>query len=105
MNKQILLRYAELKTTITNAEAELDLIKAQALAEVQALRGDTNSPVALTELPGATFSIMKRKTWEYTPATKTLEQTLKDRKKLEEQTGDATFTETEHLLFKTQKDD
>jgi hypothetical protein len=104
MNKTLLLTYAENKLKIAKLEEENELIKDQCLKEIQALRGDTDSPIALEEYPGCSFTIMKRKTWTYSDYIKTSEAALKERKKEEEKTGDATFTETEHLIFKTPKE-
>lgn len=103
-NKELLLRFAEVKIQIAKYESELEMIKDQVLREVQELRGDTDSPVTLNDLPGYSFSIMKRKTWEYPEYVKQAIKNLEKEKKHAEQTGSATFTETEHLLFKSPKE-
>jgi len=105
MNREILLTYGQNKLKIAALEAENDMLKADALKEILALRGDTDSPVAMEELPGCSFSVMKRKTWKYSSYVQSSETALKERKKEEEQTGEASFTETEHLIFNGPKGD
>lgn len=103
-NKQILLRYAELKIQASKLEEEMEMLKAQCLEEIKALRGDTDSPIELSELPGYKFSTMKRKTWTYSEYVKDAEKVLKARKKDEEADGTASFVETETLIFKSPKE-
>jgi len=103
-NKQLLLRYAEIKIQIAKYESELEMLKEQALKEVKDIQGDTNQPVALSELPGFSFSVQKRKTLTYSPTTQQAEKALEKRKKEEQATGDATFVEKESLVFNSPKE-
>lgn len=103
MTKDLLIRYGQLKQTISKAEEELELIKDQALKDFLTLRGD-DEHLALQELPGCTFILMKRKTWTYPDHVKVAEKMLKEEKTHAEQTGTATFVEKESLVFKTSKD-
>lgn len=98
-NKDLLLRYAELKIQISKIEEELDMIKPSVLTTVATLRGDSDSPIELQEYPGYSFTIKpgKRK-WEYTPSTQDMEKKLKEIKKEEEQLGLATADEPEPVL-------
>lgn len=103
-NREILLRYGALKIQDKQTKAEIEMIKDQALQEVLQLRGDTDSPIALEDLPGCTFSVKKLKTWEYSPEVTDLKKRLEDRQTLEQQNGDATFTEKDSLTFNTPKE-
>ena len=102
-NRDILLQYANLKIQEKKVAEELDLIKAGVLSEVQAIRGDTDSPVQLSDLPGYSFSIQNRKTWTYSAAVIGLTERLKEKKKEEEQTGQATFEESPSVVFTSPK--
>lgn len=89
-NKTLLLRYAELKIQASKIEDELEMLKAQVQADVEAAVGGTDSPLALTELPGYTFSLAKcRAKWQYSSFVENVEKELKDRKKAEEADGRA----------------
>ena len=101
--KTRLLEYGQLKIQANEIEAKLEFLKEQCLKDVLEIRGDADQPIALQELPGYKFSIMKRKTWTYPDYVKEAEKNLKAEKKDAEATGAATFTETEHLLFTSPK--
>jgi hypothetical protein len=103
MNKDILLKYAQLKIKAAEIETELDFLKEEALKQVLEIRGDSDQPVELQEFPNHKFSIMKRKTWKYPEEIVTMEKLLKEGKASAEATGEATFTEKEILLFTTPK--
>ena len=102
--KNLLFRYGSLKLTISEAEAELEMMKESAMDAFQQLRGEYDQ-ITLNDLPKCSFSLMKRKTWNYSPMVKELETKFKDRKKWEEQTGEATFTEKESLVFNAPKEE
>ena len=90
-NKELLLRYAWLKTQTKKLEVELEMIKDQVLEEVQAVIGDTEQQLSLQEYPGCTITLAKaRAKWEYTAATKAMAEEVKEIQKEEEQTGKAT---------------
>lgn len=90
-NKELLLKYANLKIQASQIEDELELLKPEVQAEVEALIGETDQQVALENLPGISFIMAKtRAKWEYSAHTQAQEQALKETKKGEEQTGVAT---------------
>ena len=90
MNKDLLLRYAWLKTEIKKLESEEDMIHDQVEQEVIAAIGDTDQNLALAEYPGYTFILAKaRPKWDYTANVKIQETALKELKTIEEQTGKA----------------
>lgn len=95
MNKDTLIKYAELKQEIKILEAKLEEIQPEVL---EMLVESGNDEVELGGL--GTFVLAKRRKYIYTPAVQSLEAELKDQKKLEEQTGDATYTENPYVLFK-----
>src|SRR6185369_9177088 len=103
-NKDLLLQYAKVKIQISKYESELEMLKDQVLEEILKLRGDSDQPIDLSELPGYTFTVQKRKNWIFTPAVSDLSKALEARKTLEKQTGDATFTENEILVFNQPKE-
>lgn len=104
MNLENILRYGALKIQIAALEDEIDLMKPVVLQEVAAIRGDTDSPIELKELPGYSFSIKPgKRVWTYTPATTELDVTLKTRQKEEQAIGLATATESEPVLVFSKK--
>jgi hypothetical protein len=106
MNKQILLDYAEIKKQITKLEEEAEMIKPLVLQEIQEIRGNSEDPVQLQELPGYQYSVNKgRKKWTYSVFVKEQEDELKEAKKHEEADGTAVFEEGEPVLvFKPVKE-
>lgn len=102
-NRDLLLQFANLKIKEKAIKAELDMVKDQALKEVELLVGDSDQPLALTELPGFSFSLASYKTWTYTHFVQDSEAALKERKSEEQKTGDATFTEEKQLRFNSPK--
>lgn len=87
-NKEILIQYATLKLQAKKIEDELEMLKAQVQAEVEAIIGTSDQQVTLSDLPGVSLSLAKaRAKWEYTPQTRAAEEALKETKKEEEQTG------------------
>lgn len=103
-NKELLKEYAQYKIELADLEARMELIKDAVLAEVIEIKGDSDSPVQLSDLPGYSFSIQKRKTWTYPSDILDAEQVLKDKKKEAEATGEATFIEKEQLMFNSPKE-
>lgn len=103
-NKELLLQYANLKIKQKAIEQELEMLKAQTLAEVLSITGGEDQPVALSELPGFSFSLANYKTWVYTQFVKDSEAALKERKAEEQKTGEATFTEEPQLRFNSPKE-
>ena len=90
-NKQLLLRYAELKIQEKQIAEEIELIKKDVQAEVEALIGDADAPLKLKELPDHSFSLAKaRPKWEYSTGVQAAIKNVEELKKDEEATGKAT---------------
>ena len=103
-NKTLLLEYAKLKIQISDLEEKAQFLKDSVLAEVLAIRGSSDSPVQLSELPGFSFTTQKRKSWTYPESITEAEKSVKEMKKNAEATGDATFIENEILVISTKKE-
>ena len=89
-NKELLLKFANLKLKQKAIENEIELIKLEVQTEVEALIGPDVEQIALEELPGCSLSLAKaRPKWEYSKFTQDSDAALKERKKEEEQTGEA----------------
>ncbi len=106
-NKELLLKYAELKIKEAAIEEELELIKPAVLLEIEEIKfaNDTQEGVSLAEYPDYIFSIKPgRKSWTYSPQVASLIERLDEQKKAEEKqrlqadTGPATFVEGEKIL-------
>jgi hypothetical protein len=104
MNKQVLIRYAELKIEASKIDTELELLKEQALSEIVALRDGADSPVQLAEFPGYSFTTKFYRKWQYTVGTQNIEKSLKAKQKEEQQTGLAEIIEEKlSLVFNSPK--
>lgn len=77
---ETLKRYEILKLEIKEREAELEMLKPDVMAAIP-----EGADGVATER--GTFTLQRRRAWEYSPAVKELESELKDTKKKEEQTG------------------
>lgn len=104
-NKELLLRYAELKLQQNKIEEEIELLKPAVLLEVEEIKYGSDEPVALAELPGYSFTIEKgRKKWTYGDHTTALIAEAEKRKKeeqklcLQEGRGPASYVEGEPIL-------
>lgn len=100
------MQYAQIKQNIAKLEEEADMLKPAALTFIKEVQGESEDPVALSELPGYVFSVNRgRRKWHYTQATAQLEQALKERQKDEQANGAADYEEGEPILvFKAMKD-
>ncbi|MFA6476642.1 MAG: hypothetical protein WCV68_04570 [Candidatus Paceibacterota bacterium] len=98
MTKENFVRYAELKTQVAAAEAEMDLLKAKLLDDLASVE---DKPVELESV--GVFSITKRKNWKYTEIYDGLKVQLKEREKEEQAKGLATFTEDRNVMFRPVK--
>lgn len=99
MSKELLSKYAKLKIEIAKLENELEFLQPEVLKAVQAIKGDTDQPVELSHLPGYSFNVSYRKTWNYTERVKAKEIELQTLKATEEATGAADYYETPQLRF------
>lgn len=90
-NKELLLTYAQNKIKISQLEAENEMLKEQCQKEVEAVVGDTDSPLALEELPGFTFSLAKAPAkWKYSENCEMMIKEVESVKKDEQADGRAT---------------
>lgn len=96
MNKPLLEQYAQLKLKQRQIEDELDMLKIQALQEVKAI--STDQPVQVGEL--GTFSITKKKIWQFSEEVMDLKVKVSDLETKEKQDGTAKFEEQDILVFK-----
>lgn len=99
MNKKILERYATLKVEIKKLETELEYLQPEVLKEISAVYVD--KPVTTDELKDiGTFSITKKKKWQYSEELMDMKVKVTEREQKEKQDGTATFEEQEILVFK-----
>lgn len=104
MNIDLVKRYAQLKIQAAQLEDEMEMIKPEVLLSILEIRGDSDSPVQLQDFPGYSFTVKELKKWEYSPETTELANQLKERQKVEKQTGDAIVVEENHsLIFNSPK--
>lgn len=99
MNKDILTQYADIKKDIKMLEAKLDEIQPEVLSML------VENEAEEVQLNGyGTFTLCKKRKWIYTEETQNMETLVKTAKKLEEQKGDATYTESPYVVFKGVKE-
>jgi len=99
MNKEIFERYATIKNKIKDLTEEAKLIEKEVQEEMVKEEADSiKSPIG-------TFSIVRRLRWIYSDKVKELEVKLKATKKIEEEDGTATSTESTGLMFRARKED
>ena len=91
MNQDLFGRYSFLYSKKAAIEAELKELNQQILLQM--------TDIDSVDLKNGKFTKVKRKTYQYTEATSIMEAKIKEHKKLEEQSGLATFTESEYLRF------
>mgnify|MGYP001413835614 CR=1 FL=1 len=98
--KDVLNKYAEIKKDIKALEAMADELNHQVLELMEA------SGVEEIEIGDmGKLSMGSRRNWKYTDKVKALDEALKDQKKLEEQTGEAEYTEKKYVIFKGNKEE
>lgn len=94
LDPQLLKKYAQLTSTIKEAEKELTEIKDHI---VGAMMTEDLRQIKIDE---GMFTLAERAQWQYTPVVKELEQKVKDQKKAEEETGSAKASTLRYLTFK-----
>lgn len=94
--KEILRNYASLKERISKLEDEIDLLKPQ----IEVIIVELNPTDNIVEAEWGMFSLVPKRKYTYTEATKEAEKALKARKADEEATGEATYTVNPYVLFK-----
>ena len=99
MNKQEeiklrLAQYADLKRAEKQLKADIGVLKPIIL--------DYMNEDATKELEAevGTFTIQSRRTWKYSDDVDQVESNLKEKKKIEQQEGTATYEEKDSLYFK-----
>lgn len=91
--KETLKRYADLKKEINVLDNRAEELKGEVLDILQTHElGEIN-------VGNDKISIGSRRAWKYTPQVKELKKALDERKKYEEQTGEADYTENFYPIF------
>jgi hypothetical protein len=93
--KDTLNKYAEVKAEIKRLEVLADELNPQVLDVMQANELGEVDVAGLGKL-----SLGSRRTWKYSSKVKGMEESLKEQKTIEEQTGAADYTEKHYVLFK-----
>lgn len=91
--KDILNQYAQLKKDINVLDNKAEGLKEQVLEIMQ------DNEVGEIAIGNDKLSIGSRRAWKYTPQVKELKKALDERKKYEEQTGVADYTENFYPIF------
>lgn len=97
-HKDVLEKYAKIKGEIKKLELELEIYNPQILDIMQS---DGLEELSLEKL--ATFSLAQRRTWVYPLEIQGEEKSLKEKKKVAEQTGEASCTLNPYLICKLDK--
>lgn len=87
-------RLAELRIKEREIKKEIEVL----LPEINESVVDIEDGTAIQVKHGI-FTVKHLRKWEYTPETKRFERELKDRKKSEEQTGEATYVTSPSVRF------
>ena len=93
MNKEKLMRYALIKSEIKLLEAEMGILNTEILEDIESSGADK------VKSDFGTFSIERRKKWQYSETTLEIKNAFDKAKELEEADGTATFTESKSLKF------
>ncbi len=95
MDEEVLKAYAQTQYKIGQLKIELDELGKQIVAGLKELDAKNMKVPKL-----GTFTLVARKNWAYSPAVVEIESKLKTAKKDEQESGVASFEETEYLKFK-----
>lgn len=98
--KDIINEYARIKSDIKLLEEKADELNPQVLEVMEANKVEE---VEVSDL--GKLSLGSRRTWKYSKEIQEEEAKVKEHKKLEEQTGEANYTEKSYIIFKVNKDD
>ena len=93
-------KYLSLKKQEKEIEEEIEALKEPVL---EALLSTPQGRKTILKGQDGSLTIMVRKKWVYPAIVESIEEELKHVKKEAEQTGAATFTESESLLFRREK--
>jgi len=92
--KEKYIKYAELKVAIKDLETQAKELNEEILADMM------NREVMEVEIVESGKLVVKsRRNWIYTPQTTSIGDMLKEKKKAEEQTGEATYSEKFYVQF------
>jgi archaellum component FlaC len=94
-NKIKLQEYAGLKAQVAVLEDKIEQLK----PEVEQIVVDINPVDGVVETDYGVFSIVSKRKYNYSSAVVDLEKELKEKKKEQEATGEATYEETRYLKF------
>jgi len=98
-DQDILNEYAQIKRDLKMLEEKADALNPSVL---DVMERNAVEEVDVRELGKLTLG--SRRTWKYSKAVQEEEATLKEHKKLEEQTGTADYVEKHYVVFKSNKD-
>ena len=99
MNKQTFELYRDLKLKQKQLDEEIKIVAGQIVEDMKA---NDLEKIKLEDGSGV-FSLVGRKTWEYSPAVTKKEEELKELKTEEQSRGIAKANETKILVFKEPK--
>lgn len=92
--KNTIDEYAEVKSKIKELEAKADLLNPEVLEIMR------TKDVEEIVLETGKLTLGARRTWKYSSDIQSAEKFLKEKKKIEEQTGKADYEEKKYLIFK-----
>lgn len=93
MNKEDIKEYADLELQKKVLEARQEEIKSLLLSQLIELKADK------VESDFGSFKIVERNSWKYSEAVRKIESQVKDLKKVEELSGEATSEKKKSLTF------
>lgn len=96
--KKLLREYADLKTASKNLESEMDILNPIVL---QIMQDNEVEEIEVEDLGKVTLA--SRRSWRYPEAITEFESELKEKKKLAEQLGTATYNEKQYIIFSGRK--
>lgn len=97
--KDKLNEYAQIKKDIKVLEEKAELLNPEIL---ELMQENEVEEIAIGDM--GKLSMSSRRNWKYTDKVKALDEALKNQKKLEEQTGQADYTEKKYIVFKSNKE-
>lgn len=100
MNKSKLEKYRDLKVKAKLIEDQLSGLATEIITE---MRAEDKDKLALADNTGV-FSLLKRKTWKYSPTVDAMEESVKKQKADEQARGIAEVTEKDVLVFTVPKE-
>lgn len=93
--KDVLNKYAEFKAQVKLWEVQVEALAPKVLEIMQA-----NEVEEVDIAEKGKLSLGSRRAWKYSQKLQDLEKSLKEEKKVEEQTGKADYVEKHYVIFK-----